>query len=190
MYQIYKEVEIETIKREFQNGQIDVIFCAINEWNLPLLKEPKSSCYDVGVIQDVLVDRTMKVSLGVKWTALGSYALELKTRSSTFDKTGLILANGTGEIDCSYNPTILANVIPLNYLLGQLSTPSKLIASTEDNRIDYFQVKITHSLTHNSYQHNKNQLNIVGIVNKDIYENFGNHFISERTGGFGSTDKK
>jgi dUTPase len=53
-----------------------------------------------------------KVGLGISMTLPKWYRIEIKPRSSTFSKWGLILTNGVGEIESDYAFEIQAHFLP------------------------------------------------------------------------------
>lgn len=180
--------------------QYDVIFSVSNKKNQPKHKEFEANGYDIGINKDqvaVLSEGYLfaesKLSTGVKSYLSQGLRINLYTRSSSFDKyNGIMLKNNTGIIESSYRGEILANCLFLNDYFNIIND-RKIFTLYENNeqneKIDYFQMVIEYSLTHNVFFNKKRPLKILCIANEFIYNNWSELLPSERgSGGFGSTN--
>lgn len=215
-YPIYKYSENDTmgVSKEFiieqvNSGNFDVVFVSKSNEQfgdcLPDLNDLNSSCYDLTLQESFKRDMSdyglngdfFTINTGVKLYLSSDLSVELKNRSSTYNKDGTILSNLVGEIDSSYRGSLFVQVVPLKQLFTSVLNKSKLGNSEffinnvdGTNRLNHWQLKIHPNLTHiNTY--NPRPLKVLGIVCDDIYTNWDNLVPSNRgTGGFGSTDKK
>jgi len=115
----------------------------------------------------------IKLSLGISTTLPKWYRMEIKPRSSTFKKYGLILTNSVGEIEYDYSGLIQAYCI-------KLGSNNELKFISEGDRL--FQMQI--SLRPDAPWYMKiAELFRSGFIFKDV------DVITTTRGGFGSTDE-
>ena len=157
----------------------NIIFCSYNEDFLPYKATEWSICGDLKLAEDITVPQ-WSVVLAPTWvkSALPLWRwIKVYARSSLPVKFGIIVANSVGIIDSDYRWEIKVE-------LTSLSWEKTLIAWTRIAQLEicpYFQ----------DWKPFLNEVPKVEIIaDTDVYENFSDHFPSERgEWWFGSTTK-
>lgn len=87
-----------------------IVFIAEDKQALPSVGSVSDAGWDIKALRWHVVDtRYFVAHTGVKYFLPDGYELQLRAKSGTFAKTGLILTNAVGTLDASYRGEILAS---------------------------------------------------------------------------------
>ena len=118
----------------------------------------------------------VKVKTGIKTVIPDGLVGKIYPRSSTYQKTGMLLVNGVGIIDPSYRGEIICPFVIFD---------SKIFNNTFKNRVIPKHTRIAQLIIEPISQ---SVGNIFILQDNDVYENIGNIFPTKRgSKGFGST---
>lgn len=142
-----KLIDLDTINKIDNHLEKSIIFIAENKDNLPLVGRKCDAGWDIKAVSRWEDAEIHYIGTGVKYFIPLGYELQLRMKSGTYKKTGLMLTNGIGTLDPSYRGEIVASCIrigigllPVNYIgeyLFQLVISSYLKPDVEFYLIDY-----------------------------------------------------
>ena len=102
-----------TIKLRIHNPKCDFRQSQYGNWiDLHINGRTPFTGLKTSLINSMIIPDDKIVGLGVSFTVPKWYRTEIKPRSSTFKKWGLLLTNSVGEIEWDYKNEIMAHFIP------------------------------------------------------------------------------